>query len=135
MSTGSATVQRPSRRGFTLIELLIVVVIIGLLAAIAIPQFSETKGKSYASSMKSDLRNLAGQQENYFYSNERYATDLNLVRFAGSPGVLLTITEATTGGWSATSTHPAASPLTCAVYYGSAAPVLPALLEGVVHCE
>ena len=135
MSPGNTTVQRATRRGFTLIELLIVVVIIGLLAAIAIPKFSETKGKSYASSMKSDLRNLAGQQENYFYSNETYTNDLNLVLFDGSPGVVLTITEATSGGWSAISTHPAASPLTCAVYYGNAAPVLPAILEGVVHCE
>ena len=135
MSLGNTIVQRATRRGFTLIELLIVVVIIGLLAAIAIPQFSETKGKSYASSMKSDLRNLAGQQENFFYSNETYTNDLNLVLFDGSPGVVLTITEATSGGWSATSTHPSASPLTCAVYYGNAAPVLPAFLEGVVHCE
>lgn len=135
MSSGNATVKRETRRGFTLIELLIVVVIIGLLAAIAIPKFTETKGKSYASSMKSDLRNLASQQENYFYSNETYTSDLNLVLFDGSPGVVLTITEATSDGWSATSTHPAASPLTCAVFYGTASSVLPALDEGVVHCE
>ncbi len=135
MSSGNPTKPTSARRGFTLIELLIVVVIIGLLAAIAIPKFSETKGKSYAASMKSDLRNLAGQQENYFYSNETYTNSLNLALFEASPGVVLTITEATSGGWSATSTHPAASPLTCAVYYGNVAPVLPAVLEGVVHCE
>ena len=45
------------RRAFTLIELLIVVVIIGILAAIAIPKFSNTKEKAYVAQMKSDLRN------------------------------------------------------------------------------
>jgi prepilin-type N-terminal cleavage/methylation domain-containing protein len=123
------------RRGFTLIELLIVVVVIGILAAIAIPKFNETKGRSYASSMKSDLRNLSSQQEDYFYNNETYTTVLADIAFAGSPGVILTITEASVGGWSATATHPAADPLTCAVFYGSAAPVAPAVTEGVVHCN
>ena len=58
------------KRGFTLIELLIVVVIIGILAAIAIPKFQETKGKAFASSLKSDLRNLSSVQEDYFYYND-----------------------------------------------------------------
>jgi len=50
----------------TLIELLIVVVIIGILAAIAIPKFSTTKGEAYVASMRSDLRTLATAQEAYF---------------------------------------------------------------------
>jgi prepilin-type N-terminal cleavage/methylation domain-containing protein len=122
-------------RGFTLIELLIVVVIIGILAAVAIPKFTNTKGKSYASSMKSDLRNLANQQEQFFFANEAYAPNLAAVSFPGSPGVVLSITEASISGWSGIATHPAAAPMTCSVFYGSAAPVPPATTVGVVHCE
>src|SRR5438309_10264875 len=55
--SGGRVVQM-NRKGFTLIELLIVVVIIGILAAIAIPKFANTKEKAYLASMKSDLRNL-----------------------------------------------------------------------------
>ena len=52
-----------TRNGFTLIELLIVLVIIGILSAIAIPQFSATRERAYFAAMKSDVRNLASQQE------------------------------------------------------------------------
>src|SRR5687767_16039234 len=54
-----------NKKGFTLIELLIVVVIIGILAAIAIPKFANTKEKAYVASMKADLRNLATYEESY----------------------------------------------------------------------
>ena len=122
-------------RGFTLIELLIVVVIIGILAAIAIPKFQTTKGKAFASSLKSDLRNLSSVQEDYFYYNETYATALGMLTFKQSNGVVLTITEANGRGWSATATHPSAAPLTCAVFYGQAAPVGAAVAEGQVACQ
>ena len=52
-----------NRKGFTLIELLIVVVIIGILAAIAIPKFANTKQKAVLASMKSDMRNMVTAQE------------------------------------------------------------------------
>src|SRR5471032_475511 len=58
-----------NKKGFTLIELLIVVVIIGILAAIAIPKFANTKDKAYVAAMKSDLRNMATYEEQYAADN------------------------------------------------------------------
>ena len=60
------------RKGFTLIELLIVVVIIGILAAIAIPKFANTKSKAYIAAMKSDLRNLVTAEESFFADSAEY---------------------------------------------------------------
>ena len=58
-----------NRKGFTLIELLIVVVIIGILAAIAIPKFATTKDKAKLASVKTDIRNYMTAQEAYFSDN------------------------------------------------------------------
>lgn len=123
------------RTGFTLIELLIVVVVIGILAAIAIPKFAATKGKAHAAALKTDLRNLASAQESYFYQYSTYSTDTVALKHHGSSGVVLTITGATAGGWSATATHPLSFPLTCALFSGNIAPVAPATAEGVVACN
>lgn len=123
------------RTGFTLIELLIVVVIIGILAAIAIPKFQDTKAKAYATSIKSDLKNLTSMQESYFYYHETYANAVGSTGFASSRGVNIAIAEANGRGWSATATHPSAQPLTCAVYYGDVTPVSPATHEGVIECQ
>jgi prepilin-type N-terminal cleavage/methylation domain-containing protein len=68
-----------NRKGFTLIELLIVVVIIGILAAIAIPKFATTKDKAKMASIKTDLRNYMTAQEAYFSDNNTtYGTDAQL---------------------------------------------------------
>ena len=76
------------RRGFTLIELLIVVVIIGILAAIAIPKFSATKDKAYIAAMKSDLRNLVTAEEAFFADSVKYITyDTTKLKFRPSSGV------------------------------------------------
>lgn len=61
-------------RGFTLIELLVVVAIIGILAAIAIPQFQEYRKRGFDAGAKSDLRNAATAEEAYFIDNDAYAS-------------------------------------------------------------
>ncbi len=61
-----------NRKGFTLIELLIVVVIIGILAAIAIPKFAATKDKAKLASVKTDVRNSMTAEEAYFSDYATY---------------------------------------------------------------
>ena len=63
-----------NQKGFTLIELLVVIAIIGILAAIAIPQFAEYKTRAFNSRAQTDLRNGLTAEEAYFVDNERYAT-------------------------------------------------------------
>ena len=125
-----------ARAAFTLIELLIVVVIIGILAAIAIPKFQNTKGKANAAALRSDLRNLAVAEEGIFYDSTKYSSDTAALRFRPSPGVIITIVVGPTGGWAATATHPLSYPLQCVIFYGAFTPIPPpAQTEGVPGCQ
>jgi prepilin-type N-terminal cleavage/methylation domain-containing protein len=83
-----------NRKGFTLIELLIVVVIIGILAAIAIPKFAATKDKAKLASIKSDIRNIETAEEAYFADNAAYGdySAINTANlFTSSAGNVATI--------------------------------------------
>jgi prepilin-type N-terminal cleavage/methylation domain-containing protein len=127
------------RKGFTLIELLIVIVIIGILAAIAIPKFGKTREKAYFKAMQSDLRNLEAQQEIYYSvpaNNYTYAaTVAALTDFSPSQGVTVGMAFSGNTGWGATSIHAAlAATQTCAVFQGTGTPPAPALTAGIVMC-
>jgi prepilin-type N-terminal cleavage/methylation domain-containing protein len=124
-----------ARKGFTLIELLIVVVIIGILAAIAIPKFEHTKGKAQVSAIKSDLRNLMSAQESYYYDYQTYASNMSELSVKPTKGVDLKIFDANNKGWAATATHPQAFPLTCGVFVAGAPVRPPAEIEGLIGCK
>ena len=129
------------RSGFTLIELLIVIVIIGILAAIAIPKFGKTREKAYFKAMMSDLRNLNNQQEIYYSSpasGYAYTNSLgSLPEFTMSQGVTVAITTASNLGWAATASHAALNSTTqkCGIYIGTVGTVPLSLpTPGVVAC-
>src|SRR5579859_6619618 len=123
---------RMNRKGFTLIELLIVVVIIGILAAIAIPKFANTKEKAYLASMKSDLRNLVTAEEAYFADSVKYTTNLG-TNFSTTVGVVGPTIALTADGWTAQVSHNVTTK-TCVIFVGST-PLAPATKEGAPQCQ
>ena len=125
----------PNRAGFTLIELLIVVVIIGILAAIAVPKFAATKDKARLASVKTDLRNTMTAEEAYFSDYASYGTLAQLQaagNFALSSGNAGDITPAT-NGYTAAFNNPAisAGKTACQVQVGAGATFG---VDGVIVC-
>ena len=118
--------QNKNRKGFTLIELLIVVVIIGILAAIAIPKFANTKEKAYIASMKADLKNLVGTQECVFADSGKYTSAATLkgtgqYRMGLSQGNTLVSAVGDSAGWNAVLTNGSvkAGTKNCGIYNGT----------------
>lgn len=90
---------RLKAEGFTLIELLVVIAIIGILAAIAIPQFAAYRRRGYDSDVKSNVKNAGTTEEAYFTDKNTYTSaigDLTSRGFKQSTGVNITPTGAQT---------------------------------------
>ncbi len=104
------TMERKKAKGFTLIELLVVVAIIGVVAAIAIPQFSAYRSRGFNARVQADTRNAATAQEVYFVDNSAYATGAcsTLPGYVGSGGVTCTMTG-TANSFTVTTSHPNAT--------------------------
>jgi len=125
-----------NRKGFTLIELLIVVVIIGILAAIAIPKFAATKDKAKLASVKTDLRNLMTAEEAYFSDYATYgslaavATASNFTLSSGNTGSA----SGASNGFTATFSNPTISTgiKSCTVQVGAGAA---STVDGVIVCS
>jgi len=110
-----------------------VVTILGILATIAILRFAGTKEGATVASMKSDLRNLATAQEEFFSEQQAYAAAVGPTKttttaaFGPSEANLLTLSSVSISGWAAEETNPALKgPITkCGIYFGSATPPNP----------
>jgi len=128
-------VNMSNRKGFTLIELLIVVVIIGILAAIAIPKFAATKDKAKLASVKTDLRNSMTAEEAYFSDFATYGTFAQLQtasNFTLSSGNTGSVTPAS-NGYTANFNNPtiSAGKTACNVQVGAGAT---SGIDGVIVC-
>lgn len=102
--------MKKKEKGFTLIELLVVVAIIGILAAIAIPQFAAYRQRAFDARANSDVRNTMTAQEAYFVDNETYAADMNAL-LAGNVGLRVSenvelLTTGDENAFTVSGTHP-----------------------------
>ena len=105
--------KRKKSKGFTLIELLVVVAIVGILAAIAIPQFAAYRARGFNARVEADARNAATAEEAYFVDNNAYlvgaCSGLATFGFNGSDGVTCAAGASGTDGFTITTSHAKAS--------------------------
>jgi Tfp pilus assembly protein PilE len=121
--------------GASLVRTVVAIVAVGAAAAVAIPLIASRTAHADVAAARADLQKLATAQESWFYERAAYARDVAALKARASPGVTLTVVEATATGWSATAVAAGGPRAVCAVFYGAAAPVPPATTAGQVACE
>jgi type IV pilus assembly protein PilA len=124
-----------NRKGFTLIELLIVVVIIGILAAIAIPKFSSVKQKGYRAQAIAELQSLKTAEETFFTDSNRYGQISELVAYSHTSSVGSPTLTPSTSYWIATVTHPQIPGMTCGISVATPNPINAGAGEGEPRCD
>lgn len=113
-----------------------VMLVIGILVGLAIPRFTNVRGKTHLAAIEADLRNLALAQEAFYFVRGEYSATLDSLSARPSDGVTITIVTADRNGWAATASHPMANKDRCAVFHGvPAAKPAPAVREAVIACE
>ena len=137
--------NRTTTAGLAPIDLLTVIVIIGILAAIAIPRFASTRENAYLAAMRNDLRRLAEAEEVYLARSGTYANESAsnvggaavpsaATRFVPSPGVSVNATANAGTGWKATATH-TGTPKRCYIFLGDQGPNGTATVAGEPRCD
>jgi prepilin-type N-terminal cleavage/methylation domain-containing protein len=92
--------HRGARPGYTLIEMLMVLIIVGILAALMVQHIEEVKQHAYIATMQSDLRNLETAEEGYFVEFDMYTGNMTTDRYMPSTLDTYSIMSASVTGWS-----------------------------------
>jgi type IV pilus assembly protein PilA len=113
------SIHTKNRRGFTFIELVTVMVVMGVLCAMAVPRYRGYKARAYRGTMTSDLGNLRIAEEAYWAEHQAYATDTSALEFRGSSKVAVALSSIDPyAGYTAIATHRSLPNEQCATYAG-----------------
>jgi type II secretory pathway pseudopilin PulG len=107
------------------------VMVIGIIAAVAIPKFANTKEKALVAMEKANLRNLATAEEAYWQAHHMYSGDLESLKWTPAGRVTVAITSAGPDGWAAEA-HGDGTAITCRVGFG--ADSIAGVGDGVITC-